>query len=100
MHCMTSQTALLRDSAYTDMPRLCESGERQRPSGHACSRFCQGFCFDIVVHQRLLRKSKSYGINGNLHGWIQSFLDGRTEAVVVDDETSRSAPAKSGVPQG
>ena len=56
--------------------------------------------FDTVAHKRLLGKLESYGIDGNLYGWIQSFLEGRTQRVVVDGETSGPASVKSGVPQG
>ena len=58
--------------------------------------------FDTVAHKRLLGKLESYGIDGNLYGWIQAFLEveGRTQRVVVDGETSGSASVKSGVPQG
>ena len=34
------------------------------------------------------------------YGWIQLFLDGRTQTVVVDVETSGPASVKSGIPQG
>ena len=56
--------------------------------------------FDTVAHKRLLGKLESYGIDGNLYGWIQSFLEGRTQRVVVDGETSGPTSVKSGVPQG
>ena len=56
--------------------------------------------FDTVAHKRLLGKLESYGIDGNLYGWIQSFLGGRTQRVVVDGETLGPASVKSGVPQG
>ena len=56
--------------------------------------------FDTVSHKRLLGKLESYGIDGNLYGWIQSFLEGITQRVVVDGETSGPASVKSGVPQG
>ena len=64
------------------------------------SRFSLLICFDTVAHKRLLGKLESYGIDGNLYGWIQSFLEGRTQRVVVDGETSGPASVKSGVPQG
>ena len=56
--------------------------------------------FDTVAHKRLLGKLESYGIDGNLYRWIQSFLEGRAQRVVVDGETSGPASVKSGVPQG
>ena len=55
--------------------------------------------FDIVAHKRLLGMLESYGIDGNLYGWIQSFLEGRTQIVVVDGKTSGPALVKSGVSQ-
>ena len=32
--------------------------------------------FDTVAHKRFLGKLESYGIDSNLYGWIQSFLEG------------------------
>lgn len=56
--------------------------------------------FDTVPHQRLLLKLKAYGIDGKLHGWIKSFLVGRTQQVVVRKQNSRMVEVESGVPQG
>ena len=56
--------------------------------------------FDTLAHKRLPGKLESYGIDGNLYGWIQSFLERRTQRVVVDGETSGLASVKSGVSQG
>ena len=56
--------------------------------------------FDAVAHERLLAKVESYGITNGLQNWIRSFLEGRTQRVVVDGETSDAAAVKSGVPQG
>ena len=56
--------------------------------------------FDTVVHRRLLSKVAGYGIRGNLHRWITSFLEGRTQKVVVAGASSDPSPVKSGVPQG
>ena len=44
--------------------------------------------FDKVPHQRLMTKLWNYGIRGNTHAWIKSFLLGRTQRVVVDGEGS------------
>ena len=56
--------------------------------------------FDKVPHQRLMTKLWNYGIRGNTHAWIKSFLLGRTQRVVVDGEGSGWVPVESGVPQG
>ena len=56
--------------------------------------------FDTVAHERLLAKIHSYGITGSLYKWIESFLKGRTQRVVVEGESSTEARVKSGVPQG
>lgn len=56
--------------------------------------------FDVVPHQRLLNKLDHYGINGNCHRWIGSFLGGRSQRVIVDGHMSEAAAVGSGVPQG
>ncbi|MCG8031679.1 MAG: reverse transcriptase family protein, partial [Candidatus Thiodiazotropha taylori] len=56
--------------------------------------------FDSVPHQRLLKKLDHYGIRGNVHNWITSFLTGRSQRVVAEGATSDSIPVISGVPQG
>ena len=56
--------------------------------------------FDRVPHGRLLRKLHHYGIRGNTHQWITSFLLGRTQRVLVEGCASDNVPVVSGVPQG
>ena len=56
--------------------------------------------FDKVDHSLLLKKVKSYGIQGNLYKWIEQFLLDRTQTVIVDGKHSRPMPVISGVPQG
>ena len=56
--------------------------------------------FDKVPHKRLAVKLQHYGITGKTLEWIQCFLQGRTQQVVVDGEQSAPAPVASGVPQG
>ena len=56
--------------------------------------------FDTVDHRLLLDKLHEIDIRDNAHRWIQSYLSQRTQAVKVDNVTSRSVRLCSGVPQG
>ena len=56
--------------------------------------------FDSVPHQRLLEKVRNFGITGNVHNWIKSFLSARKQRVCVEAELSFWACVKSGIPQG
>ena len=56
--------------------------------------------FDRVPHQRLLLKLEYYGMSTSTVSWIKSFLDSRTQQVIVDGESSKPGPVHSGVPQG
>ncbi len=56
--------------------------------------------FDTVPHERILAKLSHYGIHGNTLNWISSFLQTRTQRVVLDGSYSSFVPVLSGVPQG
>ena len=56
--------------------------------------------FNTVPHRSLLRKLEHYGLDTQLIGWINSFLIGRSQCVVVDGERSEFVSVDSGVPQG
>ena len=56
--------------------------------------------FDKVDHGLLLHKLKQMGVKGKLGRWIQNFLKGRTNEVLVDDQKSLKFLLKSGIPQG
>ena len=55
--------------------------------------------FDKVPHRRLLHKLDYDGIRGSTHKWINSWLSGRTQQVVLDGQASDPVPVLSGVPQ-
>jgi hypothetical protein len=41
-----------------------------------------------------------YGIKGNIHRWVSSWLTQRHQRVCVDGEESSNKPVRFGVPQG
>ena len=47
-----------------------------------------------------MSKLAHYGIRGNILAWIRNFLIARSQAVVVDGQTSSPIDVTSGVPQG
>ena len=56
--------------------------------------------FDTVPHARLIKKLKSYGIDGEILVWITEYLKDRTQIVRVNGESSRTGVVISGIPQG
>ena len=55
---------------------------------------------DKVPHQKLLQKLEHYNLHPDTTKWIRSFLNNRSQRVVVDGFTSDECPVISGVPQG
>ena len=67
----------------------------------SCFVFCDfSKAFDKVWHKGLLSKLKSYGINGNLHQWFESYLSDRQQKVVINNSSSNFLKVSAGVPQG
>ena len=75
---------------------------KQRDSGKQLDVIILDFskAFDTVPHSRLLGKLHHYGIKGNLLRWIEEFLVGRTQSVLVDGTKSPEETVLSGFPQG
>ena len=55
--------------------------------------------FDKVPHQRLLNKLENFGISGEIKSWIQNWLTGRTQRVVINGCKSDWELVLSGIPQ-
>ena len=56
--------------------------------------------FDKVNHLKLLHKLSTFGITENILKWIEAFLTGRSQTVVLDVESSKEVPVTSGESQG
>ena len=56
--------------------------------------------FDKVPHRRLIHKLCHYGMSGQIANWVEDFLTGRSQRVMVEGKLSAKAPVLSGVPQG
>ena len=56
--------------------------------------------FDTVPHKRLIQKLHDLGVRGALLKWIEAFLTGHSQQVVVNGAKSNPTPVISGIPQG
>ena len=56
--------------------------------------------FNTVDHIILLRKLHLYGIRGNIHAWLYSHLNNRSQFVHYNDHNSARKHITHGVPQG
>ena len=56
--------------------------------------------FDILNHDLLLDKLRSYGVTDENHAWFESYLSFRNQYVKCNNTFSYSRPVTTGVPQG
>ena len=56
--------------------------------------------FDKVPHKRLIERLRDIGIKGKLLSWIEKWLKGRKQRVVINGKASEWIEVESGVPQG
>ncbi len=56
--------------------------------------------FDKVPHKRLIERLREIGIKGKLLNWIEEWLKGRKQRVVINGKASEWIEVDSGVPQG
>ena len=56
--------------------------------------------FDSVPHHLLLHNLQAFGFNSTFLNWLNHYLHGRSQSVIIEGKVSPSLPVKSGVPQG
>ena len=57
--------------------------------------------FDTVNHNIMIQQLQlRYGFVGKALAWLQSYLEGRTQRVVIHDASSNTTRVTSGIPQG
>ena len=91
-----------RRSCETQLIQLVEDLARNMTSGKQTDLILLDFskAFDKVNHLKLLYKLQLHGVQGKTLRWIESFLIGRSQTVVLNGNNSDELPVSSGVPQG
>ena len=83
-----------RRSCETQLLQLIEDLARNMTEGKQTDLILLDFskAFDKVNHLKLLYKLQVHGVQGKTLGWIESFLVGRSQTVVLDGESSDELP--------
>ena len=91
-----------RRSCETQLIQLVEDLSRSMIEGKQTDLILLDFskAFDKVNHLKLLYKLRLHGVQGKVLNWIQSFLIGRSQTVVLEGDSSSEVPVSLGVPQG
>jgi hypothetical protein len=99
----TSQHGFLAGrNCATNLLSFFEKVTSEVDSGRAFDDIFLDFAkaFDKVPTQRLLKKVRAHVISGPLLNWIQNWLMGRSQRVVLSGEFSEWIAVLSGIPQG
>ena len=88
-------------SCLTNLLTYMEGATRMLDEGKNVDIICLDFAkaFDKVPHHRLIGKVASVGIEGRVKAWIQQWLEGRMQSVVINGRYSDWTDVTSGVPQ-
>ena len=89
-----STTTKLIDT-YSDISRNLDSGSQ---TDIIFLDFAKAF--DSVSHDLIVHKLKTFGFGSNLLKWIENYLQGRYQSVMIGGQVSSLLPVTSGVPQG
>ena len=89
-----STTTQLIDT-YSDISRNLDSGSQ---TDIIFLDFAKAF--DSVPHDLIVHKLKTFGFGSNLLQWIENYLQGRYQSVMIEGQVSSPLPVTSGVPQG
>ena len=89
-----STTTQLIDT-YSDISRNLDSGSQ---TDILFLDFAKAF--DSVPHDLIVHKLKTFGFASNLLQWIENYLQGRYQSVMIEGQVSSPLPVTSGVPQG
>ena len=91
-----------KKSCLTNLLELLEHITKYIDEGYPVDIIYLDFAkaFDKVPHKILLKKLRKKGITGKLSDWIENWLDGRKQRVVINGNRSKWNKVSSGVPQG
>jgi len=89
-------------STSTNLIKFWDGVTSMADDGKNFSRIYTDFskAFDKVPHTLLIMKLRRCGITGKLLKWLEGYLYGRTQQIIVGNEVSTTIDVTSGVPEG